>query len=268
MQIIGRVAAAVASALVALVFVGSGTAGTDVTCGQEIMSPGVYTLGSDLSCAEAIRIGAPGVTVDLQGHTLSGSGDDSGFSVFTGPGPWPSPVMITNGTIRGFSSQFGAAIVVASSSVTLRHLTITQNRTGVLLYSAATARIEGNVISENESGVLATPGSAPEVESNWIVRNGSGIFASQTRGGYFRNNVVARNRYGISVNDGAPVTDNLVIHNLVNGITVTGPQSQSPYWVVTGNVAGGNGGYGIWAEFPPGHNGGNRASGNGSTPQC
>jgi hypothetical protein len=274
MHAIGRTVVTSAFALAVLAFAAPGAAATDVSCGQEITSAGVYTFSRDLSCTEPIRITTTGVTLDLKGHTLSGDGEAfAGIIVWTYLGAPADPVVIANGTIRGFMSPFGGALFLQSSGVTMRHLTITHNLNGVHLYSrdsgCCVVRLENSVVAGNQTGVLARPGTVPEIVNNTIVRNYTGIFASQTSGGYFRSNLVALNaNTGIAVNDGPPVVGNLVVHNGGNGVTITGPGTQSPYWVVTGNVAVGNGGYGIWAEFPVGEGGGNRAYGNGSTPQC
>ena len=126
--------------------------------------------------------------------------------------------------------------------------------------------VESNLISGNGTGVQASPRTAPEVVNNRIVHNGVGIAAFETSGGYFRRNFVEYNGIGISAKDAAPVIGNLLLHNRGDGVSLTGQQPET--WVVTDNVALGNGGYGIRAQFPPGHSGGNRAAGNGTTPQC
>ena len=157
--------------------------------------------------------------------------------------------------------------------MTLRNLTITENDVGVSVGTFGVARVEDNLISSNGTGVLATPGSAAYVENNRIVRNGSGIYATYTRGGYIRSNFVAFNAgSGVGVNNSVAVESNMLIHNGGNGLTLTSGEglSGAQFQVATHNLAIGNGGYGIWSEYPlaPGNSFGNRAAGNGSTPQC
>jgi nitrous oxidase accessory protein NosD len=267
MRLLGLVVTIFSACVLLLASAGPAAAATDVTCGQEITSPGLYTFSRDLVCTanEDIRISTGDVTIDLQGHTLTASDVVGAFNIFVFSAQ--APVVIKNGTIRGVTGgSFSAAVSISAGSVVLQNLRITENINGVLMFSNSRVRVEHNLISSNGVGVWATPGSAAEVENNRIVHNRVGIAASQTWGGYFSNNFVALNDFGISVSDAAPIRNNLVVHNRNNGITLTG--NQASFWEVTGNFAFGNGGYGIWAEFPVGISSGNRAAGNGSTPQC
>ena len=100
------------------------------------------------------------VTIDLQGHTFAGTDDASvAFNVFFAGSV--TGVVIRNGTIKGVTAGFGAAVLVGDRSlVTLRNLTITENDVGVSVGTFGVARVEDNLISSNGTGVLATPGSA------------------------------------------------------------------------------------------------------------
>jgi parallel beta-helix repeat protein len=90
----------------------------DNLCGQTISED--FTLTEDLICGSgcAIRIGAPNITLDLGGHTISGdlsNGYVEGVLVENFDG-----VTIRNGTIE----NFGIAIVLESNNATIENLTI------------------------------------------------------------------------------------------------------------------------------------------------
>jgi Right handed beta helix region len=276
-----RADVAVIAALLGLAFAGPAAAATEISCGQVISNPGVYSLGEDLNCTDAIEIRAGGVTFDLQGHTLSGYGSERmGILIWVWNGSPADPVRVRNGIIRGFSvpptDAYGlAGVWVGAGYVRLQRLSLSQNEIGVDVYGAgASAEIQHNVIEHNGGwGVVARPGAAAYVADNRIVRNGSGIYATYTRGGYVRNNFVAFTTYGgVGVNNAVPVEGNMLIHNGGNGLTLTSGEGTlgAQFQVAIDNLAIGNGGYGIWSEFPlvPSNATGNRAAGNGSTPQC
>jgi hypothetical protein len=99
-----RADVAVIAALLGLAFAGPAAAATEISCGQVISNPGVYSLGEDLNCTDAIEIRAGGVTFDLQGHTLSGYGSERmGILIWVWNGSPADPVLVRNGIIRGFS---------------------------------------------------------------------------------------------------------------------------------------------------------------------
>lgn len=277
----GRTGVALIALLLGLAGAGPAAAAMDVSCGQVISNPGVYTLGDDLNCTEAIEIRAGGVTLDLRGHTLSGYGSERmGILIWFWGGSPAEAVLVKNGIIRGFSvpptDTYGlAGIWVGAGYVKLQHLSLSENEIGVDVYGAgASAEMQHNVIDHNGAwGVVARPGSAVYVASNRIVRNGSGIYATYTRGGYIRGNFVAFNAFGgVGVNNAVAVERNMLIHNGGNGLTLTSGEGASgaQFQVATDNLAIGNGGYGIWSEFPLALSNsiGNRAAGNGSSPQC
>ncbi|MFC2120037.1 right-handed parallel beta-helix repeat-containing protein, partial [Bacteroidota bacterium] len=94
-----------------------------MVCGQIIMEN--YTLTEDILCAriddlsEAIKIGAPNITFDLGGHTISGDlskGFMEGIIVDKVDG-----ITIKNGTIEGFGNGI---IIGMSNNSTIENLTI------------------------------------------------------------------------------------------------------------------------------------------------
>lgn len=268
MRLLGLVITIFSACVLLLTSAGPAAAATDVSCGQQIREPGLYTFSQDLVCGENedIRIWTGDVTVDMQGHTLTANNVTGAFNIYAfGAQP---PVVIKNGTIRGVAAgSLTAGVLIVAGSIVLHDLMITENRHGVFLWDMGSVRVEDSLISLNGTGVRATAGSDATVENNRIVNNGVGVHVWQA-GGSISNNFIARNETGILHDNGPEVTDNFLINNRGNGMTMVGTEFYAPRFTVTGNFAFGNGGYGIWSLFPVGISSGNRAAGNGSTPQC
>ncbi len=114
-----KLASSVAAALLLAASMAVPAAASDVACGDTITTN--ITLTHDLTCSgTGLVVGAPGITVDLGGFTLSGAGAGNGIDNNGGF----DNVTITNGTIDGFAN--GVALSGADSN-TISHLTITNN---------------------------------------------------------------------------------------------------------------------------------------------
>lgn len=106
------------------------SAGTSVHCGDIVKQSVVLT--KDLTCTgDGLLIDADGVTIDLNGHQIAGSG--SGNGIGTGPDLRDQPrlevdVSVRNGSIR----NFGVGVdVEVSGAAHLDKLAITNNSRGV-----------------------------------------------------------------------------------------------------------------------------------------
>jgi parallel beta-helix repeat protein len=80
----------------------SAAAQTISDCG-EVTDPGTYTVTTDITApadTNCITISASGVAIDLQGHTIRGSGFSSGIF-----GRGGQHIIIANGTITGFNQN-------------------------------------------------------------------------------------------------------------------------------------------------------------------
>lgn len=83
-------------------FAGPGPSPAVVTCGEVITAN--IVVANDLTCpGNALSIGADGVTLDLGGHTIRGSGSGVGVQI-ADDNPQISGVTITDGTIAHFDS--------------------------------------------------------------------------------------------------------------------------------------------------------------------
>jgi len=276
MLAIGRTAMVVAAMFLGLVATGHALAATELSCGQQITTAGVYTLTHDLTCTEEVTVWSGDVVVDLGGNTLTYGGRQA-IQIWATTSTPSHAVTVQNGTIQPVTPYaagdniFGkSAIFVVAGNAILQRMTISHSAIGVEL-SRGSTRIQGNVIEANGWGILGAPGSALEVLNNKILRNAVGVIATKTTGGFIQNNLVALNGgTGVSVNNAVPVVANQLVFNGGSGLILTSSEGLGGalFQVAVNNLAIGNGEYGIWSEFPIGHSGGNRAVGNGSTPQC
>ena len=293
------VAVAMAGGLLA----GAGSAGAAVlTCGTTIMVS--TTLTADMTCpGDAIVIGAPGVVLDLGGHTLTGGGagrDDEKAGVRV-----EAPAAtVRNGRIRTFG--YGIRLARGSDGALIHGLTLEGDRGGALVDSSSN-RFRGNSLVRNGNGLLIL-GNGNVVEGNAFRANAQAIFvAAAGHTAVLGNDIVGddgddsgivvtlpgvrivgnrvshyRGPAGINLFNSGEVSNNQVFAN-VDGIRVRGAAS------VTGNVVFSNADDGIDAgagavlqgniviqnadlgiEAGPGviDAGGNRAFANGNPRQC
>jgi parallel beta-helix repeat protein len=145
---------------------------------------------------------------------------------------------IENNTITNNMAEFGGGIYLLYASSTVRHNTISGNRSGwentrgggiccgrggprilnnrILanrssgIFASAFARgsglIANNVISDNEDGLfLYWPSVIPDVVSNTMVRNaGAGVFITWAEGTRVANNIIAFNHAGVGTTGEQP----------------------------------------------------------------
>ena len=196
-----------------------------VACGDTVTSD--VTLTRNLICSgDGLIIGAPGITIDLAGHAINGSGVGvgiSGSSMFT----------LRNGAIRNFETalRFGAAQVT--------NMTFANNDTGIDLgFSSGNLTIDNSRIVQNRgSGIEMSQGHL--ILRNSVVKNNGGTGVVTGLGGEFINNDVSSN-----------AGDGIASHNGVS--------------LFEGNRANNNGGDGIYMQLSVATIRGNEATGNGS----
>ena len=279
--------ATIAGAVMALT--PSSPASAAVQCGDVLT--GNTKLTSDLTCdasGDALSIGASGVTLNLNGHTI------------TGPGAYATPyagvrvagyakVRITSGKITGFQS---AVVLDESTGAVVSKLNAYANdqginvsgggwhvveknylhdngRDAVRLGLSSHNRVRFNVVVGNTFGIGVADGSTHNlVGLNRVTRNGDygiALFGDVARNVVQANVVDQSIGQGIQVN--ADAADSRVLKNYVSRNGIDGIHVESVTTTITRNDARKNTGLGINA---PGaiDGGGNKAKSNGNPLQC
>jgi len=183
----------------------SPTAANDL-CGATILAD--LTLDHDLTCAgTALTVGADGITIDLNGHSIAGSGSGSGIDV-TGR----TAITISGGVISNF--QTGVRIN-ESSGVVVQGNEFRGNTDGV----DCQAGCAGNTIKENEfldnrsRGVMLRGFSTENlVQENTFTGNNISILVNCTNCVVRENSVSASRLAGIRLNE---AIGNLVVENVI-----------------------------------------------------
>lgn len=242
-------------------------AAVTVTCGQLLTTN--TTVSNDLTdCpADGLRIGASGITVNLNGHTIDGAEE-----VFASIGIRNSTfdnVVIRNGTVTDFGT--GISFQSGADSSRLQGMRVTSNRTGINVATASdNVVITGNAVFANTAdGIDMSEVDATQVMNNTVTGNGfigidAGFASSRTV--VTGNRALSNSVHGISIAfnvPGARVTNNIANANETRGIQVGNAET-----TVTGNTTSFNTELGINALPGVRDGGSNRATGNGSLHQC
>lgn len=179
-----------------------------VACGATIVSN--MKLGHDLTCpAGGLIIGADGIKLDLNGHTITGAGTGDGISIIG-----RNNVSISGGTVRSF---FAGVRIMNSTDVIVKGNEFLENTDGV----DCQAGCAGNTIKENSfadsrtRGVMLRTGSSNNVvKENTFTGNRTGILLFAPVDTIVKENIISGSSVaGIRVNVFA--TANLIIENTV-----------------------------------------------------
>ncbi len=166
-------------------------------CGVTIIEN--LKLDHDLACTgNGLIVGADGLTLDLNGRTIAGSGTGVGINVTGRTG-----VSILGGTIR----SFGAGVLTnTSSDVVIKH-------------NQFEANVDGVDLQAGSQGATITHNSFQSSSSRGIMIRGA------STGHVIRENTFAGNRVGILVFGGIEVTvrDNFVSTSTLAGIRINTP---------------------------------------------
>jgi Right handed beta helix region len=213
-RLLGPVLAAVAATMLLAVSAGQALA-TTVHCGDVITESVV--LDSDLNCpGDGIVIGASNVTLDLNGHTISGQGSGNGISVLPPPQVPPytrQNIEVRNGVVRNFKLSVAMENVVGA---VIRDLTADGG--GIWCFGGQCTIEHTHVTSAVPTtdqfayGILFAQCYASEVRGNVVRGMGKGItIGPGTRGFVIAGNVLADNAVGIQIaHSGATMTENRI----------------------------------------------------------
>jgi parallel beta-helix repeat protein len=266
MRLLGLGHVLVLAAVAAFVNVDAAHA-ADVVCGSEISTNTV--LHHNLTCGpDGFLLLDAGVTFDLAGHTLGGSGAGLGIQGQDGS-------TILNGTVRDFG------LGISASGSILKNLTIKDNGAGVLsAQGAGCFTLLDDVVTGNGDGVEADGcGLAARLTNSRISHNqgfGVGIIG-QTDLSLVQGNTVDHNGGdGIYVDDSTTTfINNVSTHNGGDGIHVFEdfPPPIAEGYFFADNDTEHNGNYGIevflvFTDQSVSNGGGNIARHNGNPSQC
>ena len=299
--VLGAFAVAVAGCLPTTGGNGGGGQTSTTVCGTELTHD--LVLQNDLTCAgPALSTRTPGITVDLNGHTITATSPGSGDGI-TGPA-----VSVKNGTISGFENGYfeNPNADPATPPFTVDNVHFVNNRTGLLDAGDAVHLTNSTFDGGHASGSVGlllgqkVATAADDVSSNDFVDLDTGVTVSQWRDSTIAHNTFSGNNSSVVVNfqttsivvsnndiggggtgvlvanenDDLTIENNTVHGGLV-GIWVTSepgfPNFGSDNNVISGNTVTGNGAAGIavaanWAAFTDMLVSGNTASNNGFSP--
>lgn len=270
--------AVVAAGLVAVPALTAAANETPVACGTVVTSD-VRLTHDLLDCAgSGLVVGAPGVTIDLAGHVIDGTGTGAGIDNEAGH----DDVEIRQGTIREF--LFGVHLF-ETSGFRVDGVAVESNARGFIVSRSADGELDRVTATDTESegievlfseGITVRRSTAVENASSGIVdrasvdsryeRNtvtGNGGWGLTLQGSLLpvvdRNHVAGNDIDGIELLfvEDALIERNEVVGNAQHGITIDRPGN-----TVARNRAVDNGGIGIAAPEGTIDGGHNRATGN------
>jgi parallel beta-helix repeat protein len=288
----GRSAIVTALVLAGLVSTGDARAASGVACGSRITENTVLT--KDLHCRkDGLKIGAHGITLDLNGHDIIGRGlpgtrgiQNSGYDNVVIDG-------YNGGTIRGFDRAIELRKGADDNEIVGFYVGgIRGGHYGLVMYDSDRARVDDNFITAGapQDGYDGGFGAAYALyrshdhwfEENYSWGNGVNVFVLDNS---HRNSIVEFNFVeadgrlevpaGLTPSGGTglmlrnsdknDIGGNVFAGNAKDGIFI---DSKSTGNVVGGNLAVNNGKLGINVRGKNTDGGGNVAFGNGWSAQC
>jgi parallel beta-helix repeat protein len=223
--------------------VGPAPVAAEVNCGQ-IITQSTRVLNDLVDCGGyALIVGAPGITIDLDGHVVDGLGLDAGILnnghddvTITGGliDQFLYGVQLNPGTARNvvhsmrFEANEEAAIALSDADQggdgnTIRDNSIVGNEIGIALYAGTRhAVIRDNNLAANagEGGIVLEFVSDNLIERNQIgMSGGAGVYALGGGGNTITDNTIRESgAYGISAGDDLLASnDNLIQRNTIRG---------------------------------------------------
>ena len=175
-------------------------------CGATIVED--LTLDQDLTCAAGgLIVGADGIKINLQGHSITGAGAGAGITV-----AGRTDVTIFGGTIANF---FAGVLTTNSTDVVIKDNTLRDNTDGVDVQAGSSGiTIKANKFVANRTRGIMLRGAVSnvEVKDNGFIRNRVGILLfGPTSTTVKANTIWASTLAAIRVN--FPATGNVVLDN-------------------------------------------------------
>ncbi len=247
-------------AVVAAVALGSSAgpaAASHVDCGEVLKKN--TTLDRDLTgCrGNGLVIRRSGITVDLNGHRVTGSDAGVGIDVSRGH----DRIRILDGELAGFRT---AVVLAGSAKSSVRRIRVSDTGGGIALRRSGRNVIADNRLNTRFTAVGLLGSNDNRIEGNVLVGDAALTVAGSDRNLVKRNSVPGGG-HGMRLldSDHSVVEENAVARTARDGIVVTNGST-----ILRRNTATHNGELGINAVAGATDGGGNRAFGNGGESQC
>src|SRR5262245_45571702 len=135
------------------------------SCGQTATTDAV--LVQDLVCAgSGIVVGASGISIDLHGHVLEGSGTNEGVDDLGGH----DGVRIENGVVRSFN--VGVYAVNGADNMTLSNVAVAGNSYRGAEIDGDSASVESSTVAGNGGDGMLVDGASASIKSSTAAGNG------------------------------------------------------------------------------------------------
>jgi hypothetical protein len=190
------------------------------SCPTTITASGSYKLANNLAAAPfnhclSISSGTHNVTIDLDGFTIAGDGNNFGIYAFLIEG-----LTVRNGTIK----NFGIGIYATGKTMLIERMTLVGNAGSGFEGGVENIAFKDNIVTGNLNGVLVGQGAV--VSGNIVSANtfdGINGTLSGLPGGTFANNTVISNGgVGLRVVCPSMVTGNTLTANTGGNVVLTG----------------------------------------------
>ena len=237
------VTAATAAVLAATLSLGLAHASAvHLACGTTITTSTVLRADVTGCPGPGLIVGADNITLDLGGHTITGTGVDAGVRV-----DFHNGVTVRHGTVRGFDE---GVVVNTAAGDSVSGLSLDGNVRGIDLANAASTVVAGNLVRASELDGIRVDGfgsTGDTVRNNVVLNSTYSITVSNAASGTtVSHNVMLNGKlYGLSIFSsptGTTAVGNIANRNGIDGIYV---DDSSTGTVLNRNVAGGNGQDGV-----------------------
>jgi len=203
-------------------------AAADDLCGATIVSN--LKLDHDLTCAAGgLIVGADEIRIDLNGHTIAGSGSGAGIDVAGG-----TRVSISHGTITNFEA---GVRVFESTGVVIKGVEFNGNSDGVDCQAGCMeSTIKENEFRNNDArGIMLRGGSTDNiVKENILTGNNVGILLFGSIDSTIKENIVSSSLLA-GIRLGVLATGNLIQENTVSANPAGIDIAVTPTGSATGN---------------------------------
>jgi len=184
-----------------------------LSCGDTIIEDTI--LNADMECADThgIVIGADGITLDCNGHSITGNKNGGGIYI-----DGHDNVIIKNCIIDSF--YFGISFYDVNGGEITDNIVTNNGFLGIHIWRSSNNRISNNNINENILGIdLLQTSSNNFISNNNINNNHAGIFVDCGYGfdrssfNTISSNYIAKNKIGIKLNRNT--WNNIISKNII-----------------------------------------------------